>query len=333
MKKIIIFTIVVSQLFYSCISEWDKALDKKTLKSTWIFNKGWLNKENCKIEPSIYNSNFDINLTIKGTNKLWNDSLINDSISKINLYFRFYNSKGEIIKVPDVIAKNKIFKNYCGQGFFLQIPINANFQNKFINTQVNLPFILFSELPSGENIIYLELFGTKYYQNDSLSKEILIKGLKARWELTFKMPEVYETILYSGGVFLQNDDKFSPVGMDFSFRLGLPDIYWTVFIPAKHKEDFSNYYWRSGEATYSMNYTDSDTVIIYTLTPKEKFIIGVYDRDDFSRDDFIGDWYGKINELYSDTFKCLKFDHVDRFKIRAKFNGCINNKEKTNSSK
>ncbi|HOU98079.1 MAG TPA: hypothetical protein PLP65_04465 [Bacteroidales bacterium] len=327
--KNLLFIIVLFLLLHSCISEWDKALDKKNLKNTWLYNKGWLNKNNCKFDPFIYNSNFEINVELKGTRRLWEDSLLDDSVSNIKLYFRFYNAKGDIIKVPAAFVANNLFKKYCGKGNFLQVPIEVNFQNAFIKTQVTIPFILFKDMPSGENIIYVELYGTKYYQKEQFSEEVLVNGLKARWKLTFTMPEVYETILYTGGIFLQNDDKFSPVGMDFSFRLGLPDIYWTVFVPAKNKEDFSNYYWRSGEATYSMNYIDSDTVAIYTLSPKEKFIIGVYDRDDFSHDDFIGDWFGKLNELYSDTFKSIKFDHIDKLMIKATFNGCINQSEKT----
>lgn len=331
--KNLLFIFVSTLLFHSCISEWDKALDKENLPNTWVYNKAWLNKNNCKIDPSIYKSNFEINLEIKGTKRFWEDSLLDDSISNVKLYFRFYNAKGEIIKVPTTFVKNSLYKKYCGKGNFLKIPIDAYFQHTLINTQVNIPFILFKDLPSGENTIYLELFGTKYYQNELLSEEIIVNGLKARWKLTFSMPEIYETILYTGGIFLQNDDNFSPVGMDFSFKLGLPDIYWTIFVPAKNKEDYSNYYWRSGEATYSINYTDSDTVAIYTLNPKEKIIIGVYDRDDFSRDDFIGDWFGKLNELYSDTFKLLKFDHIETFKIKAKLNGCINQSKKKNKDR
>lgn len=322
--KNLIFIIVLLLIFHSCISEWDKALDKKTIANTWIYNKGWLNMENCKIDPSIYNSNFDINIELKGIKRFYNDSFKNDTIANIKFYFRFYNVKGEIIKIPAAFSKNKLFKKYCGKGNYLQIPIEANVFNNLIKTQVNLPFILFKDLPTGENVVYIELFATKYYQTNEYSKETNINQLKARWKLTFTMPEIYETILYSGGIFLQNDDKFSPMGMDFSFRLGLPDIYWTIFVPSKNKDDFSNYYWRSEEATYSMNYTDSDTVMIYILNSNEKFIIGVYDRDDFSRDDIIGNWYGKLSELYADTFKELKFDHVNCFKIRAKFNGCIN---------
>lgn len=323
MKKLI-FSLVLLSIFYSCISDWDKELDKETIANTWVYNKGWLNKENCKIEPFIYKSIFNINIEIKGIKHLIEDSINDNSIANIKLYFRIYNVKGEIIKISAAFSKNKLFKKYSGKGKYLQIPIEANIQNNFIKKQITLPFILFKDMPTGENVIYLELFATKYFQTNELSKEININELKARWKLTFTMPEIYETILYSGGIFLQNDEKFSPMGMDFSFRLGLPDIYWTVFIPAKNKDDFSNYYWRSKEATYSMNYTDSDTVMIYTLNSNENFIIGVYDRDDFSHDDFIGKRYGKLSELYADTFKELKFDHVNCFKIRAKFNGCIN---------
>jgi hypothetical protein len=67
------------------------------------------------------------------------------------------------------------------------------------------------------------------------------------------------------------------------------------------------------------------TRFIYSIYhPKINLKIGVYDRDDLSRDDFLGDWFGSIKELESDSIKTLHFDNLKWFKIKAKQQGCIN---------
>lgn len=324
MRKITFLFIAVLAILTSCIDEWDKALDKDVLKNSWVFDKAWLHKENCKIEPAVYQSSLDFSMEIKGVGSLWRDSIMNDTITDFKLYARFYDDKGKIIFLPKELQTISSLKKYSGEGNFIRILIEGSIKNHIKQRTFSIPLILFKDLKVGEKAIVIELYGMKCYKKDSHMVEIPEPRFKARWKVIFKMPEIYETVVYCGGVYLENDDKFSPVGMDFGFRQGLPDIYWTIFIPAKNKSDYSNFYWRSNEATYAYNYTDSDTVLVYTTKPDEKMIIGVYDRDDFSRDDFIGDVFCRLNDCFADTFKHIHFDHITDFRIRADFKGCVN---------
>jgi hypothetical protein len=112
--------------------------------------------------------------------------------------------------------------------------------------------------------------------------------------------------------------------MDFSFRAGLPDIYWTVYFPAEGEDDFEYLYWRSYEATYATEYNSNDTVWLYHFSPEDDLKIGVYDRDDLSGDDYLGDWFGSLEKLGGGKFTEFDFDHVRRFGIKTESFGCIN---------
>jgi len=325
LKRIIIIFIVVLT-FHACIDEWDKALDKKVLKNTWVYSNNLINENNCKIEPSVLNANLEIELIYKDFNKL-KDSVLKDANNDIHFYLRFFDEKGHIVMIPNVLQFNPVFNKYKASANYLITRLEPIQKEPILRSKAKIPFILLSQLYAGNNKLFIELSAYEMMHQDSIEIKMPIKNIKARWQVLFEMPEINEIYIYTAGIYLQNDKKFSPVGMDFSFREGLPDIYWTIFANANDKNDFSDYYWRSNEATYSYNYTDSDTVIFYTTLPNEKIILGVYDRDDFSHDDFIGDWFGKISDLFSDDYKILTFDHVKKFYIKAKSNGCINKLE------
>jgi len=326
-KLIFIFIIVLT--FNACIDEWDRALDKKVLKNKWLYSNTLINENNCNIELSILNANIEIELVYKDYNKLKDSILKKEAHSDIQLYLRFFDEKGRFIVVPDIFEANPIFNKYKAFVNHLTVRMEPIQKQPVFRCKTQIPFILLSQLCSGSQKLYVELFAQKIIQNDSNIVQTPISSIKARWEVLLEMPEIYKITIYTAGIYLQNDKNFSPVGMDFSFREGLPDIYWTIFSNARDKNDFSNYYWRSNEATYAYNYTDSDTVVLYSTSPDEKIILGVYDRDDFSHDDFIGDWFGKISDLYLPDYKVLKFNHVDKFYIKATLNGCINKPDST----
>ncbi|NSW46331.1 MAG: hypothetical protein HPY79_11010 [Bacteroidales bacterium] len=331
MKRIITI-FIVALTFYACIEEWDKALDKKVLINTWVYSNNWINENNSKLEPSVLNSNLEIEWTYKDFNKL-KDSILKDTNNDIQFYLRFFDEKGHIIMVPNVFQVNPVFNKYKASENYLMVRMDPTQKEPILRCKTKIPFILLSQLYAGNNKLFIELLAYEMMNQDSIVIKMPIHKIKARWQVFFEMPEINEIYIYTAGIYLQNDEKFSPVGMDFSFREGLPDIYWTIFANANDKNDFSNYYWRSNEVTYAYNYTDSDTVVLYTTSPNEKVILGVYDRDDFSHDDFIGDWFGKISDLFSNDYKVLTFDHIHKFYIKAKFNGCINKIEPLKKNK
>ncbi len=325
MKKIIPFVLIIF-LFNSCISEWDKALDEKTMDYQWIYSTTCCNQKNTSIKIVIDSQQFRIHIKIRELEKYIHDSIPIDSGYQINYFLRFFTNNG-IVYFPNELSNSYTYKKYKGTSNMMIIPLSVVYRNEKTILTANVPYILLKQIKKGKQKLYGELFAEKQCQttSDSSINRISIPQIKTRWCFLLDMPSIYKTMLYSAGIYLQNDSVFSPIGMDFSLtRFGLPDIYWTVFINAKDSKDFSNYFWRSAEDTYAFNYTDSDTVSLIHLFPNDRLIIGVYDRDDFSHDDFIGDWYGKINTLVSDTFKSIAFDHITSFNIRAEQKGCIN---------
>jgi hypothetical protein len=178
-----------------------------------------------------------------------------------------------------------------------------------------------------EGELYVKKFYGSHYDKDSKETtdlEMECNSISGKVNFKIQVPEIYLTTIYGNGLELRNDETFTPRGMDFSFREGYPDIYWEIFYPAYSESDFSFPYWRSREATYSTGYSDNDTVYLYHFSADEKFKLGVYDRDDLSGDDYLGDWFGTIKGLESNTYKILKFDNLQWFKIKVKQEGCIN---------
>jgi hypothetical protein len=325
MKKFFMFIFILF-LFQSCISEWDKALDEKTLDYKWINKSSWCNKNNTEIKILDEVQKLHIFIKIYDWEKLMKDSIHLDSISEIKYYLRFFVD-GKVATLPQELIKSYSYKTYKGKSNSLIIPLEIKTRAANDEMEAYIPYLALKSVKKGKQHLYCELFAVKQSQfaTDSPVVQKAIPQIKGRWDMQINMPEIYKTVIYSAGIFLENDKKFTPVGMDFSiFGSGLPDIYWTIFIPAHDSTDFSNFLWRSGEATNSYNYTDSDTVSVLHFSPKDGLIIGVYDRDDFSRDDFIGDWFGKISDITSDTFKSLAFDHITSFKIKAVQKGCVN---------
>jgi hypothetical protein len=173
----------------------------------------------------------------------------------------------------------------------------------------------------------IELFAGISDSTDSLANYTEVREIpdfKFRWLVEIEMPPIYHTQITSNEILLQDDEKFSPRGMDFSFREGLPDIYWIINYPIDNQKHTGPLYWRSREAKYAVAYTYPDTIDFLHYSKKDRLFIGVYDRDDFSKDDFIGDWYGHFLTLYCDTFKSLSFDHITSFKIKATLKSCVN---------
>ncbi len=324
MKKLLPIFIILC-LLASCISEWDKALDKKSFSHKLIKKPHNVQKSQIIADFYSYNNNFELSIKWEKLNKTLKQYVQSDSATQVNWYLRFFEQTK-----PIAFPENMKHTQYFNEKFFssthhLQLFLKSTtLTNPILEKEMVIPFSLFSDFKKGNHSIIIELFATAVYKSDSSIKEIPISALTVRWKVDLEVPEIYQTTFYLKEILLQNDEKFSPKRMDFSFREGLPDIYWTIYIPAKNKKDFSNFYWRSKEATYAYDYLYSDTVYVYHYSPNDKLIIGVYDRDDFSNDDFIGNWFGSVQQLISDTFISLSFNHITSFKVKAQNVGCIN---------
>ena len=182
---------------------------------------------------------------------------------------------------------------------------------------VKIPLYDFFYVPHGKHKIYFKILQQKFY-HEFYNEEKDTSLVWAILETEIKVPEIYKTTLCTDSIILRDDDTFLPRGMDFSFREGLPDIYWFFSYDAVGNDKFLQTFY-SREATYSVAYPYADTISFLHYKNLNQFKISVWDRDDFSKDDFIGDWEGSADEIIPvDKPYCnLTFDNISRMKIKV----------------
>lgn len=194
--------------------------------------------------------------------------------------------------------------------------------NKWNNSRgftIDIPFYAFYFIPHGKKqVVYFKIYqvGCPLLSNQCLTDS---SHLWATIKTELTIPQLYKSSICTDSIILRNDDTSSPVGMDFSFRLGLPDIYWYFTYNAQEEENFSQHF-RSREATYAVLYSYQDTVSFIHYKQMNEINISVWDRDDLSRDDFIGEWHGNLEELSTpenNDYTVLQFNNIDKFKIKV----------------
>ncbi len=199
---------------------------------------------------------------------------------------------------------------------------------------IKIPMYIFHSLKKGKHEITMELAQTKFtysnyknkYENNKIPE---ISASEIKGSLTFQLtiPEIMQSVFYMNGLELQNDSAWSPTGMDFYiWGSGYPEVFWQVFYPAEHERDLSSPIHLSTETYNTTNWLGHDTIIFYHYNNNEKIIIGVYDADMLSRNDWIGDWYGPIQSLATrrGAYKRISFDHVAWFEVRIETMGTVN---------
>ncbi len=323
MKHVLFFFMLVL-LFSSCIEEWDKELSTKDLKTKLIYKHPSISKSKVKCYASV----FDNKLQIKFKLKPFDHLQLPERVLYYNWYLRFFYD-GQVVRFPELLKQSTMYqKTILGRGNSLQYIVSTlNTLGNAYEFEMELPLMMLSQIKKGNSSFVIELFAGISDTKNSLANytEVLeIPNFKFRWLVEIQMPPIYHTQITTHEIVLQDDEEFSPRGMDISLREGLPDIYWTINYPIDNKKHTGPLYWRSREAKYAVAYTYPDTIDFLHYSKKDRLFIGVYDRDDFSKDDFIGDWYGHFLTLYSDTFKSLSFDHITSFKIKATLKRCVN---------
>jgi hypothetical protein len=320
-------------LLSGCISQWDRKLKEKNLPVVIQTKSQYFSSRNVNLKITEYKKilAFELDYYIPSSFHFPIDTIYGDTLNETNFHITF-KCNGKPITIDKRLKNYKGYYSFVCDSDRLTISFNKQKIKSLYHAKLELPLTIFHDLKKGkqkiEADIYAHSFTSSHY--DSQTHEIIdleaqidsICG-NATFELT--IPPMYLTILYGYGLELRNDKEFSPIGMDFSFRLGLPDVYWQIFVPSTGEKDYSFPFWRSGEATYSTGYHKLDTVYLYLFSKNEKIKIGIYDRDDFSTDDFLGDWYGSVSSLVADSVKTLSFDNIKWFKIKAIQKESINN--------
>jgi len=332
MKNLFLF-LFISVLFFGCVEEWDRKLDEKPIDTEILGSTSLFSTKNVRIKISEYQKFLTISLDYKISKeiKFPVDSFYRDTLTETRFFLKLF-CDGNPVKIDQRVVGYKGFSVTPPDSNQVIIPFKKQSILSVYHDEVQLPLSVFHTIKTGKHHFEGDLFITSFYgsyydttSREYVDQEIPFHGIKGKVKFILDIPEIYLTTLYGDGLELRNDDKFNPYEMDFAlFGTGLPDIYWEIFYPASGESDFSFPYWRSREATNDTEYINKDTVYLYHFSLKDKFKIGVYDRDDFSRDDFLGDWFGSIKELESDSLKTLRFDYLKWFKIKAKQQGCIN---------
>ncbi len=331
MRKI--FVIIVTIFFLTgCIGEWDRQLDEKEIPTEILGTTSTFSTKTVHLKVNEYKEIVTISFEYK-LPKNFNlpiDSFYGDTLTETIFFLKLF-CDGKPLTINEKVMGYRGFYNSIGDTNILIIPFRKQSILTTYHDEVKFPMSVFHMLKAGNHNIEGELFIRRFYGShydketkETTDLEMESNSISGKVNFKIKVPEIYLTTIYGNGLELRNDETFSPRGMDFSFREGYPDIYWEVYYPAYGESDFSYPYWRSREATYSTGYSDKDTVYLYHFSPKDEIKIGVYDRDDLSGDDYLGDWFGTIKELESITYKILKFDNLQWFQIKVKQEGCIN---------
>jgi hypothetical protein len=327
-------SLLISVLLFGCVGEWDRKLDEKPIDTELLGNTSFFTTKNVRFKINEYQKILTISLDYKISKemKLPVDSFYGDTLTETRFFLKLF-CDGKPVQIDPKVMGYKGFSVTSSDTNHVIIPFKKQSILPVYHDEIQLPLNVFHTLKAGKHHFEGELFITTFYGShyDTTSKEsteleMPFHNINGKVKFIMDIPEIYLTTLYGDGLVLRNDETFSPVGMDFSFRLGYPDIYWEIYYPANGESDFTYPYWRSHEATYATEYLDKDTVLFYHFSPNDKFKIGVYDRDDLSGDDFLGDWFGPVKEIVSDSLKTLRFDNLKWFKIKAKQQGCINKK-------
>lgn len=327
--KALFFAGLISFILTACISEWDKALETHTVEYQITDASEYFNKKSFDFEIELYKNELSILMDIKIPVDF---QFPLDSAGVNELTYTSF--KFDFMKDGKAIVTDKYLLDEYPQSIIDETG-TVSFRSTLLDirqhkkVRLDIPMYIFHNIKSGDQKFQLYVY-QEYFQNleaynyetetyDELTKVYETK-LWGMIEFEVKMPKVYMTELFSDSIILRDDETFSPRGMDFSFREGYPDIYWLLSYPLKGNNKRSSTYFKSSEANYSVAYAYQDTVKLYHYGEKNNEIrIGVYDRDDLSKDDIIGTWEGTVNELRNDRqYNTLKFDNVAKFYIKAR---------------
>ncbi len=244
-----------------------------------------------------------------------------DTLTKTVFNFEFYNN-GKLISSEYNKLKNTLrwindSTDRVNQLIIQTDAIDFKYGN---NVSFKLPFYAFHNLKKGKQTIELKMYQT-FFVGDTYvdgkgkpSNHFYYKEEKQLFSATVKfdlyIPEIYKTIVYGYGLELRNDSTFSPAGMDNTiWNSSYPDIYWCIYYP---KNEF---YVQTVYETSTDRYVGHDTFNLFHYAINDSIGFGVYDHDNLSRDDFMGYWWGSINDLKKSKIRRIKFDNIKQFDV------------------
>lgn len=337
MIKLLFIWLSIILLLTSCIQDLDDWLKTNDISFKRKVDTKYFSQDYASIEIKKINNDLTILLQWDCPSKFPFpiDGTTNDTLSMSQFIFCFKENE-KVIPLSNFIHYKNTSSDFEMDSSQFIIKTNSHNFKKNCNELLNIPMYYFNSLKAGKHEITVDIYQDRfsvvpsYNETDSSRKNVhdkfitLIKG-----SITFKLniPQIYKTAIFANGFVLKNDSTWSPAGMDFSlFTSGYPDIYWELFYPVTSSSDLSHPYYISSIERTNVERLIADTIILFHYKPNDRVIIGVYDHDDISRDDFIGDWYGSIKLLSNkdETYLKLTFDYVKWIAIKSSDKGIIN---------
>lgn len=292
----------------------------------------YFNQKNIAFSLDSLNKTVYIKLTIKGlkhfpfpVSKECGDTLFNTAF---NFDFYYHN---KIIDSEYPALKNsfRYFNKEVTSEKKLSLSTDTVDLRKSKELQFQVPLYAFHNLKRGKQTIELSMSQTVFtgvaciINPDSSSSYIHVYETKpllnARVKFDIDVPPVHKSIIYGLGLELKNDTTFSPAGMDNTiWKSSYPDIYWAIVYPQEV------FYARTPIEPSTDKYIARDTFNLYHYHINDSIGFGVYDHDNLSRDDWMGDWWGSLNNLKITEYKRLKFGNVHHFDLQVKDGGMVN---------
>lgn len=319
--------------FFSCLNlHPEKKTEPKPVSYSVLNRSNYFNKNNISFSIDSLNNMLFVKLNIK---ELRNfpfpiNSDYQDTLFKTAFTFDFY-CNNKIITSDYRIFKNTFhyYNDTLSTAKNLSLSTDTVDLRKANELQIQIPFYAFHNLRKGKQIIEIEMSQTTFTDEVRVMKPdssysykhiLTVKPLmNARVKFELNVPEIYKSVIYGRGLVLRNDSTFSPAGMDNTlWKSSYPDIYWTINYPK------NEYYAQTTYEPCTDRYTEHDTFNLYHYSTNDSIGFGVFDHDDLSRDDFLGSWWGSLNDLEKKEYKRLNFDNVQSFDLSVKAIGVIN---------
>lgn len=246
-----------------------------------------------------------------------------------------FKDNGKVIPVKEITHyRNSVYNWELDSNNFIVTTPKQNLKHNF-SEQLVIPLYYFYNLKTGKHQITVDIYQTKfslssdnnYDSSGNLISEVNSSLIRGSIFFTLNIPLISRTDIYTDGIELKSDTGFTPAGMDFSLTTpGYPDIYWELFFPVASETDLANPYYISSVARASTERQERDTIKFFHYSISDKVIIGVYDQDVITRDDYLGDWFGSLKMFSSKRgeYKSISFDHVKKFAIKTEFLGAVN---------
>lgn len=327
---ILLFLLCICSVL-SCIRE--KPVEIKVPKPvsyTVIEKSTVFHRKNMSFTLDSINNSLIIRLTINELPKTFPfpvNSQFQDTLTKTAFNFEFYSNGKPVLsdyKFLQATLQWKQEQRMSGLSLCSDT-IDLRSSNDIC---IELPYYAFHTLKRGTQSLELRMWQDTFTDKvDVLNKSgsystfhLLAKKslFNARVKFDILMPSVYQTTIYGQGLTLKNDSTFSPLGMDNTiWKSSYPDIYWALIYPK------SRLYAQTPFEVSTDKYTGQDTFLLYHYYANDSMGFHVYDHDNLSRDDFMGNWWGELKD--KDTFsKEITFDNIKSFRFKLGKNGLIN---------